>query len=303
MAADGNDRNDSHGNDAHSGRAADSAADTTSAYTGNADDSSVRSGAADGASGSADGGSADGNGPGDSSGNGSDRGTEPVEYVTYTTRSGEVRQRRKRRDSRDYSSAGGSNRNADNGSAADTSETTRQTDENTARVNPPRRTRSASSTSAPMAQNTRELVRDAFEFVFWGIGAATKVPGWELEPDESKELAQRAQNFWTSLDKKKAQRWEAIANKWLPGITFVGAIVAVGAPRVKRTQQIVNERKRGPIRKEQQPVTTTTGQPVTETRYPIAPDVAPVASAGDSESADKLRASPVTSFADIEISE
>lgn len=303
MAADGNDRNDSHGNDAHSGSAADtSGADTTSSYTGT-DHGSAGSGAADGESGSANGGSGNSNGPGDSSGTGSDSGAERVEYVTYTTRSGEVRQRRKRRDSRDYSSAGGSNRTAENGNAADTTETTQQANENTARVNPPRRTRSASSTSAPMAQNTRELVRDAFEFVFWGIGAATKVPGWELEPDESKELAQRAQNFWTSLDKKKAQRWEAIANKWLPGITFVGAIVAVGAPRVKRTQQIVNERKRGTIRKEQQPATTTTGQPVTETRYPVTPDVAPVASTGNSESAEQLRASPVTSFADIEIIE
>lgn len=298
-ADNGNDGNDGNGNDddKYTGgtSAVVAAADSTAER-----DSGVGSGAANGESGSVDSGSADGNGSGANSGSDSGSDSAGVEYVTYRTASGELRQRRKRRDSRDNRSDGNARGTSDASGTASAAESTGQVNETVSRVNPPRRTRSTTG-AAPMAQNTRELVKDAYEFVFWSIGAATKVPDWELAPDESKELAVRSQNFWNSLDKKKAQKFEAFANKWLPGITLAGAIIAVAAPRVKKTQQVIQERKRGPIQQREQQRTEPASQPE-PARYAATPSNESDTSAGSQPSAE-LNAQPLTDFSDIEISQ
>jgi hypothetical protein len=305
MAADngngGNDDNN-NGNDDDKYTGGTSAAVAADASTAERN-SSVGSGAANGASGSADSGSADGNDSGANSGSDSGSDSAGVEYVTYRTASGELRQRRKRRDSRDNRSDSNARGSGATSGSADATETTGQTNETVSRVSPPpRRTRSTQSGAAPMAQNTRELVKDAYEFVFWSIGAATKVPDWELQPDEAKELAVRSQNFWNSLDKKKAQKFEAFANKWLPGITLAGAIVAVAAPRVKKTQQVIQERKLGHIQQERRQ-RAEAGEPVTEpARYPSAPSNESNTSAS-SPASTELNAAPLTDFSDITISE
>lgn len=301
MAADnGNDGNDGNGNNDDkytAGTAAAVAADASAERN-----SSVGSGPANGPSGSADNGSANADDAGAISGSDSGSDSAGVEYVTYRTASGELRQRRKRRDSRDNRSDSNARGTSDASGTASAAETTGQVNDTVSRVNPPRRTRSTTSGAAPMAQNTRELVKDAYEFLFWSVGAATKVPDWELQPDEAKELAVRSQNFWNSLDKKKAQKFEAFANKWLPGITLAGAIVAVAAPRVKKTQQVIQERKRGNIQQERRQ-RAEAGEPVTEpARYPTAPSNE-IDTSGSSQPSAELVATPLTDFSDIAISE
>lgn len=203
---------------------------------------SVEGGGAVSASGNADTTSERSTEPSGSGGSDSGEREPGVEYVPYTTRSGQPAWRRKRRDSRDYSDGGNRGSTAASGGTTGTSEETGSVGQDTARVNPPRRTRGPAAQAA-MPGNVKEMLADGMDLLYWSIATASAIPEWELDKVESKELAEKTQNFVNSLDPVSARKFEKFANKFFPGLVLLGTAAVITYPRVKITQQVMRQRR------------------------------------------------------------
>lgn len=116
------------------------------------------------------------------------------------------------------------------------SEETDGSNEDSARVKTPRRTRASGAESASkviIPATTRELINDSWTALYWLPAQVTGIREVELNESEADVLTSRTETLIKSLGTKRAKASLALLDKYAPGVSLAVAVAIITLPKVR----------------------------------------------------------------------
>lgn len=108
--------------------------------------------------------------------------------------------------------------------------------------------------------STRDLIDDLYMGAFWGVAEITGEDHWQLNPNESKVLADKTNTLIKSMGKVRAKRVMKSIDKYLPGFSLAVAAALIVGPRVKLSQEIKRAKYQRSTTREYGPAAAGVGQ-------------------------------------------